>query len=227
MTSHQVPSLRVEHRDPRTLTAAPWNPNRADPSDEAKLDASIRRIGMFKPVICRELPDGTLQILGGHYRAASAIRIGITEVPVVNLGEVPEKRAREITLIDNGRYGRDDAGALSDLFAELGESSDALASFLPYDLSELAAFQVSAEIDLDSLGLDEEDAPAAEDKVPRAAKTHEVMRMKVAIDDADFIRKALQTVMADQGFSDADQLTNAGDALVWLVRDWAKAGGGL
>jgi ParB-like chromosome segregation protein Spo0J len=212
--------LQIESRDPRDLRPAPWNPNRAGPAEEAKLDASIARMGMFKPIICRQLDDGTLQILGGHYRCLSAIRLGYPAVPVINLGTVPEDRAREITLVDNGRYGHDDAGALAALIEELG-GSQGLADFLPYDTAELEAIAAAASIDLDDLGLDEEDA-AKPEKPPRTAKSHEVMRFKVAIEDADTVRRALQAVMADQGFSEADQLTNAGDALVWLVSDWMK-----
>lgn len=215
-------ALNLVMRDPRTLIPAPWNPNRADASDEAKLDASVDRFGLFKPVVCRRLENGDLQILGGHYRVASAIRLGLLLVPVVDLGEVSEDRAREITLVDNGRYGRDDSGALAKLIEELHAGRDELAGFLPFDLSELEAIASSAAIDLDTLGLDEEDAPKAE-KPPRVSKTHEMMRFKVAVEDADRLRQALATVMADQGFSEADQLSNAGDALVWLVNDWMEA----
>jgi len=212
-------SLRIDMWDPRDLIPAPWNPTRTNPDDEAKLDAAIARHDFFRPIVCRELADGRLQILGGHQRTSSAIRRGITEIPVVNLGRVDDTRAREITLIDNGRYGHDDAGALATLIADLGISSTDLASFLPFDLAELEAITASTHIDLDSLGLDDEDAPR-EEKPTRAAKTHEVMRFKIAVEDADRARQALQTVMVDQGFSDADQLTNAGDALVWLIGDW-------
>jgi ParB family chromosome partitioning protein len=216
--------LQIEMRDPRSLVPAPWNPTRTDPSDDQKLDAVIQRHDFFRPIICRELPGGVLQILGGHQRTTAAIRLGYAEVPVVNLGEINESRAREITLIDNGRYGRDDAGALAALIEELGASSAELAHFLPFDLAELEAITASASIDLDSLGLDEDDAPQAE-KPPRSAKTHEVMRVKVAMEDAEKVRLALKTVMVDQGFSEADELTNAGDALVWLVGNWIKLRG--
>jgi len=217
--------LQITSRDPRDLVPAPWNPTRTSPSDEARLDAAIARHDFFRPIICRELPDGRLQILGGHQRTQAAIRGGRESIPVINLGQVDEARAREITLIDNGRYGHDDAGALGKLIEELGASSAELAHFLPFDMAELEAITASASIDLDSLGLDDEDADAPETKPPRAPKTHEVMRTKVAIEDAEMVRGALQRVMADQGFSEADQLTNAGDALVWMVGDWIRLRG--
>ena len=36
---------------------------RSPSENEMKLDESIRKFGMFKPVVVRELPDGSLEIL--------------------------------------------------------------------------------------------------------------------------------------------------------------------
>lgn len=222
MAEENPTAPRIDMRDPRDLLPAPWNPNRADPADEAKLEASIARHGMFKPIVCRELPDGRLQILGGHYRAAAAVRRGMAEVPVVNLGEVDEGRAREITLIDNGRYGRDDAVALADLIASLGDPAE-LASFLPYDTAELGAIAAATSVDLDTLGLDLEDAAAErEPPVPKAPKTHATMQFRVHLVEEPLVREAVEAVMRDQGFTASDQKSNAGDALVWIVREWRR-----
>jgi ParB-like chromosome segregation protein Spo0J len=222
MTITSPNPLAVTLRDPHTLVPAPWNPNRATPEDERKLDESIRRFGMFKPVICRELPTGALQILGGHYRVQAALRLGISEVPVINLGTVDDRRAKEITLIDNGRYGRDDTMALAGLLEELGSPTE-LALFMPYDLVEIDAICAASKIDLETLGLVEEpEEKAIEDKPARAPKTHEILRLKVALEDAERVRRTLETIMQAQGFTDSDALTNAGDALVWLINDWLE-----
>src|SRR5437762_10365036 len=98
--------------DPRLLQPNPWNTNVVSPDNEAKIDASNQRLGMFKPIIVRELPDGTLQILGGAHRRESAIRLGWDQVPVFNVGPVSDKQAKEIGLADNARYGHDDTLAL-------------------------------------------------------------------------------------------------------------------
>ncbi len=170
---------------------------------------------MFKPIICRELEDGSLEILGGHWRCDSAIRLGYPEVPVINLGTVEEDRAKEITLVDNGRYGHDDAGLLAELLRDLGNPME-LSSFMPYDLKELDAITATASIDLDTLGLaDEDEAPV--ERAPKASRTHEIMRFKVPIEDAPAIRDRIKQVMAEQGFTEADELSNAGDALVWAL----------
>lgn len=214
-----APAISVREVDPRSLVPCPWNPNRLDPEDELKLDNSIIRLGMFKPILARRTHDGRLEIVGGHYRRESAIRLGLPLVPVVDLGEVPDDRAKEIMVIDNGRYGHDDPAALAQLLEDLGQPA-VLATFMPYELAEMEAFVSTAKIDLSDLGLDEDDAPPVATKAAKTARTHEVMRFKIGVGDAENVRQALTGIMGAQGFTESDDLTNAGDALVWIINDW-------
>lgn len=208
--------------DPRQLQPNPWNTNVVSPDNEAKLDESLRRLSMFKPVLVRELDDGTLQILGGAHRVQSAIRLGLKTVPIWNLGRIDDKKAKEISLVDNGRYGADDAIALAELLEELGHA-DELASFLPYSDTELEALFSSTNIDLDKLADAEiEDEP--EPKPAKAPQTHTMMRFKVPIEDAERISDIFESIMNRQKFTESDALTNAGDALVWLVGQAEKEG---
>lgn len=213
-------TLSVIEINPAELQPCPWNPNRLDPQDEVKLDNSILKLGMFKPILVRRLPDGAIEVVGGHYRRESAMRLGLPTVPVIDLGEVSDSRAKEIMVIDNGRYGHDDSVALAQLLEDLGKPSD-LASFMPYDLAEMESFLASSHIDLDDLGLDDEEAPAIE-KTAKTGRTHEVMRFKVGVGDAETVRQALTGIMGAQGFTESDELSNAGDALVWIISDWLK-----
>ena len=72
---HQI--VNVDQMDPN-----PWNPNQMDAAAEVKLDAAIRRLGVFKPIIVRE-NSGRLEIIGGQHRWESAKRLGMEEIPVV------------------------------------------------------------------------------------------------------------------------------------------------
>lgn len=195
------------------LHGNPWNPNVLDAASEAKLDASLKRLGFFKPIIARELIAGGLEIIGGHHRWESAIRIGIEKVPVINLGVIGDKEAKEIGLADNGRWGHDDAGKLADVFADL--DLDEIALFLPYSENDLAAIIATSEIDLDDLNLDDDDdVPLGDTKAP---PTDTIMRFKVPVRDAEAISEAIGVVVKSQGFDGSNALTNAGDALVWLL----------
>ncbi|WP_342234631.1 ParB/RepB/Spo0J family partition protein [Inquilinus sp. OTU3971] len=205
--------------DPGRLQPNPWNTNHMSPENEAKLDASIARLGMFKPVVVRELDTGDLQILGGAHRAQSAVRVGIEKIPVINLGRIGDQKAKEISLVDNARYGADDALELAELMNDLGTADD-LSSFLPYSDAEMNAIFSSTSIDLDDMELGAEDDTA--DEIPetspaRVAKTHTIMRFKVALGDAEAISALIEKTQNRHGLTASDELTNAGDALVHLL----------
>jgi ParB-like chromosome segregation protein Spo0J len=205
---------------PDSLVPNPWNTNVVSPDNEAKLEESIKRFGMFKPVVVRELADGTLQIIGGEHRAGAAKRMGLKAIPVVNLGRIDDNKAKEISLVDNGRYGADDTLQLAELLEGLG-NADELASFMPYSETDLASIFSSVNIALDDLDLPDldEEKPVLPKEKP--IQTHAVMRFKVPVDDQGWIVDLIEKTMKSQKFTEEDSLTNAGDALVFLLK---KAG---
>jgi len=208
-------SISVEMVNPATLTPNPWNTNVVSPDNETKLEESIKRLGMFKPVVVRETKDG-LQIIGGEHRAQIAKRIGMKSIPIVNLGAVDDKKAKEIGLVDNGRYGSDDTLQLAELLEGLGTVEE-LASFMPFGESDLASIFSSVNIALDDLDIpDEDEIP----KVPKEKpmQTHQVMRFKIPIDDVGPLTDQINSVMKSQKFTEGDSLENAGDALVFICK---------
>lgn len=207
----------VKLLSPDSLVPNPWNTNVVSPDNEAKLEESIKRFGMFKPVVVRELADGTLEIIGGEHRAGAAKRMGLKAIPVVNLGRIDDQKAKEISLVDNGRYGADDTLQLAELLEGLG-NADELASFMPYSESDLASIFSSVNIALDDLDLPdlEEDRPVLPKEKP--IQTHAVMRFKVPVDDQGWIVDLIEKTMKQQKFTEEDSLTNAGDALVFLLK---------
>lgn len=195
------------------LRPNPWNTNHMSPENEAKLDASLKRFGgLYKPVVVRTLDDGTLEILGGEHRWESAKRIGLTEVPIINVGRISDKAAKEIGLVDNGRYGEDDTLALSRLLKELGND---VAEFLPYTDGELTDILMASSIDLDEL---DSDAEPQMPELPSAGATHQVMRFKVPVEDVAWITSAIDRSSREQGFTQEDSMTNAGNAFVHLMK---------
>ena len=208
---------KAQTADPRKLRPNPWNTNVVDAANEAKLEESLRKFGMFKPVIVRELPTGELEILGGEHRAGAAVRLGIKDIPIMNLGPIPDAEAKKIGLVDNGRYGNDDTLQLAALLKELGDIED-LASFMPYSDQDFSNIIDSAEINLDDLeALPELDPVAKPTPLPTAPQTHTIMRFKVPIEDAERIGELINHVIKVQSLTGSDSLTNAGDALVHLL----------
>lgn len=205
--------------DPGLLRANPWNSNVVGAENEAKLDMAIRRMGLFKPIVVRQVPgEECYEILGGEHRWQSAVRIGLKTVPIFDLGLIDEVRAKEISVADNARYGADDTILFAQVLADIGDSED-IQAFLPYTDSDISTIFSSIDIALDELELDDstEMAEAPEPKSVKAPKTHTVMRFKVSLGDAERITEMIEKTKRHQGLTASDDLTNAGDALSFLL----------
>ncbi|HCW3853234.1 ParB/RepB/Spo0J family partition protein [Acinetobacter baumannii] len=202
--------------DPAQLQPNPWNSNIVSPENEAKLKASIERRGMFKPIVVRQLDNGTLQIIGGEHRALVAKQMKVDKVPAFNLGKISDVEAKEIGLLDNGRYGSDDALKLAEIFADIGTPED-LATFMPFTSSDIDTIFSNSTIALDALAnlnLPEEDIELPSGK---AVQTHQIMRFKVPVEQVDKVVDRIQAVIKSQGYDDDDPMINAGDALAHIV----------
>ncbi len=220
----KIKTFPVQQIDPARLTRSRFNPNEVDPINLEKLRTSVERLGFFDSIKVRELEDGSLEILGGEHRAKIAIALGMDSVPCTMLGRIDDKTAHEIMLADNHRYGQDDPEKLSLLIDEIGDLGE-LVSLLPLDESEMAGF-FGQDMGDDALGeLDgfDSDSDKITDVLPKNAPTHKILRFKIAIEDADRIGDLLFKIQTEQGFTDSDQLTNAGDALTWLLTNLKKS----
>lgn len=213
-------TLSMKMLPPGSLKPNPWNTNVCSPEAEAKIEASIQRLKMFKPIVVRQLDDGTLQIIGGEHRAAAALRLKMKEVPVMNLGTISDKQAKEIGLVDNGRYGSDDTLQLAELLEGLGSPED-LATFLPYSDADFQSIFSSVTIALDDLDLPS-DADTPKPPAASAPQTSVVMRFKVPVEDAAVITEQIEAVIKRQRFTEEDSLSNAGNALVHIFSGLPK-----
>jgi len=211
--------MRYVEVDPTAIVPNPWNVNVVTHENEEKLKNSIARLGMFKPVLVRELDDGTLQSLGGQHRVEQAVELGMANVPTINLGRISDERAREISLIDNARYGVDDTMRLAELLNSLDSSE--IADIMPWSDEDIASIVDSLAVDVDDLDLDADadidTDPDADASQTRPAKTHEILRFKCTLNDAARVRERVLDVIRSQGFNTSDDLSNAGDALVHIL----------
>ena len=191
------------------------------PEMEARLRKSIETFGIYKPIITRETDDGAHEILGGEHRWMMARDMGYTEVPVVCLGKIDDKQAKLIGLADNGQYGVDDVTRLSSVLRDIGVED--VAAMLPYTDNELnEMFKNMDEIDLSKIGFDEDIEIEPVDSLPadRPAKTTELMRFKVPVEDREMVEKLLKKIVTANGYDkEDDSLLAAGMALVDLARE--------
>lgn len=216
-------ALKLTYEDPRSLVKNSWNPNKMSPEAESKLRNSIQKNGHVKPIIVRELEDGTLEIVGGEHRVDVSIDLGLESIPVVNLGKISDEAAKKALLIDNSRYGEDDAASLSALLEDIG-TADELAEWTTYTSDDLTVLLGSSASDdltyLDELsGLDDEDDDLPAASVPEV-QTHQTMKFKVPAEDAHTIKDVIDSITKVQKLEDSDSAVRAGDALLWLIRDY-------
>jgi DNA modification methylase len=113
-------ALNVEYRKVETLIPFARNPRTHSDAQVAKLAASIVEFGWTNPV----LVDGSQGIIAGHGRLAAARKLGLTEVPVIELGHLTLAQKRAYVIADN-RLALDagwDEEMLAIELAELSES---------------------------------------------------------------------------------------------------------
>lgn len=210
--------LEITYQDPNILLPNPWNPNIVDPVNQEKIQNSLKAEGFFKPVIVREFGD-SFQIIAGAHRVQASISLGYDKVPVSNLGVISDGQAQRIGQIDNARYGEDDLNRLASLLSDgdMGSVEDIL-SVLPIEEAEMAGYMAHITLDEELAELEELEADDHDLNLDIApTKTHRIVRFKFTIEDAEKLADSLAKIKHQQGFTESDELTNAGDALLHLL----------
>lgn len=134
--------IRGDHRHVAIakITPNPWNYNEQDPVTFGKLVKSIRKHGFVQPVIVRRKAGGKLELINGEHRYRAALEVGLTEVPVIDLGKVPDDKAKELSILLNEIGGTPNEDKLSAILRELAtdrEFAD-LADVMPFDDADIA-----------------------------------------------------------------------------------------
>jgi ParB family chromosome partitioning protein len=207
--------------DPRALSFSPWNINVVSPENMVKLKESIKRNGIFRPVVVRENEKGNLEVIAGEHTTRIAIELGHETIDVYNLGPIDERRAKEISVIDNQHYGLEDTFGLAQLLREIDDSPG---DFLPFTDDDLTKIFEQTKIDFDSLDIPEDDPSAKDTVLPEESLasmpiSHSIMRFKVPVADVESVQRAIEAVMKRQSFKSGDSLQDAGDALVWIINN--------
>lgn len=70
-----------------------------DDEDLDGLVASVRRVGVLEPLVCR-LEGDVLNLVAGHRRLGAALRAGLESVPVI-IGDFNDAQAKEIAFAEN------------------------------------------------------------------------------------------------------------------------------
>ncbi|MCT9072972.1 site-specific DNA-methyltransferase [Cupriavidus gilardii] len=159
-------SLNVEYRKVETLIPYARNPRTHTEAQIAKIAASIVEYGWTNPI----LVDGGNGIIAGHGRLAAARKLGLAEVPVIELAHLSTAQKRAYVIADN-RLALDagwDEEMLALELAELSEAGYELA-LTGFEDAELRDLLASAEVP--DAGEQQDDAADDADDVPEAPAT--------------------------------------------------------
>lgn len=193
--------MELKQISPFELKPNPWNSNQVNRENFEKLKKSLQSLGSFKPIVVREV-EGSFQIIGGYHRNEAAKELGFPIVPIVNLGAIDDDRAKEISLVDNTRYGEDDTELLSKLLDEI--DTELLADILPDAPVELPELDDSTSILDDELKREDEDE-------------FKTLKFRLDIDKAEEIEGILARYCFDKGIKHPDGYSNYAEALYILL----------
>jgi ParB-like chromosome segregation protein Spo0J len=90
-------NLTVEYRPVEELIPSARNARTHSDEQVAQIAASIREFGFTNPI----LVDGQNGIIAGHGRLLAARKLGVSEVPVIELAGLSEAQKRAYILADN------------------------------------------------------------------------------------------------------------------------------
>lgn len=83
------------------VVRSPWQPRQNfDEGALQELADSIKANGIIQPLVCRKLPDGRFELIGGERRLRAAMLAALTHVPII-LVEAEDRRAAELAIVEN------------------------------------------------------------------------------------------------------------------------------
>lgn len=134
------------------LVPHPSNPNVLAPEYQEKLARHIAETGLYPYLIVRPLPDGTYQLLDGHWRAEVLRQLG--ELGAwCQIWPVDDEQALVLLATLNRLAGDDVEGRRTALIAELAayRPLEELARLLPETQAQLEASVAAASVDIETL----------------------------------------------------------------------------
>lgn len=130
------------------LQPNPWNPNRQTDFMYERERQSIREFGFIDPITVRSAnehgPLLHLQIVDGEHRWKAAKAEKIEKVPIMDLGVVPDARAKILTDLLNNLRGKSDPKLWADMIQSALDVDASLATLLPYSEQDITAMLASA-----------------------------------------------------------------------------------
>jgi ParB-like chromosome segregation protein Spo0J len=91
------------------LDKADWNYKKDDPAMMAKLQANLKRNGQIENIVIREKPGGRYEVVNGNHRLDALRAAGSAKAWAVNLGDIPDWKAKRIAIeLNETRFENDE-----------------------------------------------------------------------------------------------------------------------
>lgn len=133
------------------LKPSKYNPRTWSDEAVAGLTESIKRFGLVDPILVNGSESRKNIVIGGHFRLATAKKMGFKEVPVVYLDIPDEAKEKELNLRLNKNQGDWDYELLAEfdesLLADVGFDSEELDEIFEIDLEEPDTFDLEKELE--------------------------------------------------------------------------------
>lgn len=163
------------------LRANPWNYNTQAEETFGKLVNSMRRFGFSQPVICRTVPGvAGWEIINGEHRWSAGKVLHMLEIPILDMGDIPDAQAKELCIVLNELGGEPDQVRLADLLADikLSVGMEEMREVMPFSPRELDMYLEVTDFSFDKASTADTrkpeekaaDAQAAADADPAAAE---------------------------------------------------------
>lgn len=172
----------------------------------SQIAASIKEFGFTNPI----LTDGESGVIAGHGRLMAAQKLGLTQVPTIDLSHLSEAQKRAYVIADN-RIALNSSWDEDMLKIELEDLQDfefdlGLLGFNPGELSTL----LGSDDDLfdEDLELDEDDEEKDKTKTDEGYAEFAIV---LTVDNKELLLKKLNAIKNEQALD-----TNE-DALMWMV----------
>ena len=95
----QPPRLEIRHLPTDSLVHYATNPRRNDPAVD-RLVPLLREFGLRAPLLVHDI-DGRTEVVDGHLRLKAATKLGLAEVPTVDVSDLSEAQIRSLRLAMN------------------------------------------------------------------------------------------------------------------------------
>lgn len=132
------------------LKPSQYNPRAWSDEAVAGLTESIKRFGLVDPILVNGSENRKNIVIGGHFRLATAKKLGFKEVPVIYLDIPDETKEKELNLRLNKNQGDWDYELLAEfdesLLADVGFDSEELDEIFEIDLEESETFDLEKEL---------------------------------------------------------------------------------